>query len=511
MHPGKLIACFLLIGAAASTSVRGAAQLEEVVKARTGKVLSELSTAEQMVEKELHGHPRIMQEEMGLLHKAEDVFRRGREKHSTKLIQQTSQAGAADATGKVLGELSAAEGMLQKELHGHPQVLQQEMHFLHQAEDAARHRTHVAADSPGLLQQKEREGTTVATGQMLDKLNKVENMVEKVLSGHPKELKEEEKALHQAQSAAQALQNPQAGALVEVTKASYEQLEEQRSRSVAAAFQEERSYGKAEHQLSKDGEKILAEFGNAEDSVAQAFAGRDSKAVKTAMQVGELLEKARDEQQHVTSLNAAEAAKADKKASALASAFAQTTAEGKAAQEQRAYIAGMSSLAKDEKASLSQFAGIKSAVAKAFAGQDSKAVEKAMQVGELLDEARSDQQHVAERDAKAATDASDEFHRLASHVPHHTDRKAFLQTKGRSTTEARAAHALRMQSLASRQTGILHMTEHAEDAITRELARDGGHAAMATEHEVISILEQAKHAEQAAYTAAAQAAHVAKA
>mmetsp|Transcript_83136 Transcript_83136/g.144456 ORF Transcript_83136/g.144456 Transcript_83136/m.144456 type:complete len:495 (-) Transcript_83136:40-1524(-) len=494
MHPGKLIACFLLIGAAASTSVRGAAQLEEVVKARTGKVLSELSTAEQMVEKELHGHPKIMQEEMGLLHKAEDVFRRGpREKHSTKLIQQTSQAGAADATGKILGELSAAEGMLQKELHGHPQVLQQEMHFLHQAEDAARHRTHVAADSPGLLQQKEREGTTVATGQMLDKLNKVENMVEKVLSGHPKELKEEEKALHQAQSAAQALQNPQAGALVEVTKASYEQLEEQRSRSVAAALQEERSYGKAEHQLSK------------------AFAGKDSKAVKTAMQVGELLEKARDEQQHVTGLNAAEAAKADKKASALASAFAQTTAEGKAAQEQRAYIAGMSSLAKDEKASLSQFAGIKSAVAKAFAGQDSKAVEKAMKVGELLDEARSDQQHVAERDAKAATDASDEFHRLASHVPHHTDRKAFLQTKGRSTTEARAAHALRMQSLASRQTGILHMTEHAEDAITRELARDGGHAAMATEHEVISILEQAKHAEQAAYTAAAQAAHVAKA
>jgi len=58
-----------------------------------------------------------------------------------------------------------------------------------------------------------------------------------------------------------------------------------------------------------------------------------------------------------------------------------------------------------------------------------------------------------------------------------------------------------MQSLLSKQQGIVRLTENTEDAITRELAKDGHHEAMATEHEVISLMEQAKKAEQAAYAA----------
>merc|ERR1712129_85983 len=140
----------------------------------------------------------------------------------------------------------------------------------------------------------------------------------------------------------------------------------------------------------------------------------------------------------------------------------------------------------------------------AFAGQDGKAVEKAMEVGELLDQARDGQRHIAEKDAENAADASKLFEQISKHAKHFAKR-TFLQKHGQSLTAA-AMHALRMQSLASKQQGMVRLTENAEDAITRELAKDGRHEAMTTEHEVISLMEQAKKAEEAAYVANARAA-----
>jgi len=493
----------------------------ESVKVGAGQMLGELGTVENIVEKALRGHPKELKAEERAFHMAEHAANSLLNPRSGSLVELTkSQQKHMDrqtvGTGRILGELSMAEKMIQNELHGHPKIVHEEMQLLHGAEDAVSH----SRQSSGLMQRKGRESAKVGAGQMLGELGTVENMMEKALTGHPKELKAEERALHMAEHAATALQNPRAGSLVELTKSRTEVLQElgalgqERRRSMATALQEERSYGTAERRLSEDGQKVLSQFASLEDSVAQAFAGKDSSAVKTAMQVGELLEKARDDQTQVTKSNAAEASTAGKKADALAAAFAQTSVENKALQEQRAYTTGMTSLVKDEKSTLSEFSGLRAAVAQAFAGKDSKAVEKAMEVGELLDRAHEGQKKVTEEDAQNVADATNLFRDFAHHAPHHSEltTKAFLQSRSLSSADLLAAHASRMRGLASREGNILHLTEHAEDSITRELsdeakgAKDGGRAAMTAEHEVISMLEDARHAEETAYAATKRAA-----
>jgi len=490
---GNLIVCALLEVASANVSTVGGV-----------KILGELGTAEHMLQSELVGHPMIMQQEMQLLHSAEEAVRRGHaEMPSSEFLQQKGTESLASGTGKILNELSSAEGMLKNELRGHPKILQEEMRLLHGAEDAARH---TVTHNPELIQHKTMQSTDLNSRKMLGELGQVESLAQKVLAGHPKELQLEENALRQAEQAAKVFAKP---ALLQASKVqvegqqkmsvSTEQLEHQRIRSMQVAMQQERSYGAAERQLAQSGDKLASEFGQIEDSIAQAFAGKDSKAVKTAMQVGELLDKAHGDQQQINKFNVAEATKASTAADRLEAVFAQTSAASKSMQEQRAYTSGMSNLVKEEKSVLSQFSGLKSAVAKAFAGQDDKAVEKAMEVGRLLDEARDSQQQVANRDAKNIADASKLFQDMSQHVQHH-DRKAFLQKEDTSLMAA-ALHASRRQRLALKQKEILRLTENAEDAVTRELAKDGHHEALTAEHEVISMMEQAKKAEEAAYDA----------
>merc|ERR1719393_1047326 len=131
----------------------------------------------------------------------------------------------------------------------------------------------------------------------------------------------------------------------------------------------------------------------------------------------------------------------------------------------------MANLVKDEKVVLSEFSGLKGAVAQAFAGKDGKAVEKAMEVGALLDRARGVAKQVEEQDAKSVQGAAKLFREVSEHHP----KKSFLQQQQRQSAAATmAAHAARLQSMASNEKRIEGLTERAEDAITRELARDGG-------------------------------------
>mmetsp|Transcript_36642 Transcript_36642/g.72490 ORF Transcript_36642/g.72490 Transcript_36642/m.72490 type:complete len:503 (-) Transcript_36642:106-1614(-) len=493
----SLIVCALVAGAFTNDVTVGST-----------KILNEWGTAEHVLQSELHAHPAIRQQEMQLLRSAEDAVQHGHTaRPSSKLIQQSSTQGVASGTGKILNELSAAEGMMKSELHGHPKILQEEMSLLHGAEDAARH---TARLNTRLIQHKSTQSTGLSSGRILGELGQVEKMAQKVLAGHPKELELEESALHQAEHAAKVFARPALlvvgktqGTAHQKVQVGTAQLLEERSRSMQEALQQERTYGAAESQLVKDGDTLVSDFGKIEDSIAQTFAGKDSKAVKTAMQVGELLDKARGEQQQVNKLNDAEATHAKKDAETLESAFAQTNSKSKLMQEQQAYTAGMSNLIKDEKSVLSQFSGLKTAVAQAFAGQDGRAIEKAMKVGELLDQARDRQKHVAQTDVKDAADASKLFQEISGHAQHPA-KKTFLQKQGQSLTAA-ATHTSRMQSLASKEHGIVRLTANAEDAITHELVKDGSHEAMATEHEVIALMEQAKKAEQGAYAATARA------
>merc|ERR1719401_1895764 len=99
-------------------------------------------------------------------------------------------------------------------------------------------------------------------------------------------------------------------------------------------------------------------------------------------------------------MNAKEAATAKQEADATAAGLAQMTAKSGALQEQRTYTSAMTELVKDDKAALTKFPEVKNAIANAFAGKDSKAVEKAMELGELLDRMRQKQQQVTDIDMK---------------------------------------------------------------------------------------------------------------
>merc|ERR1719235_143565 len=123
------------------------------------------------------------------------------------------------------------------------------------------------------------------------------------------------------------------------------------------------------------------------------------------MEVGELMDGAAQQQKKDVKFNADEASRAKKDAAEHAAVFAQMTARSKVAQEQSAYTSGMNKLVADEKSVISEFADVKGAVAQAFAGRDSKAVEQAMEVGELLDQARQEQRQVTDKDSKAMKSA----------------------------------------------------------------------------------------------------------
>lgn len=333
----------------------------------------------------------------------------------------------AKLQGHILTELNNVERMIQSQLRGNLKVMDEEMKLMHGAEAAAKRNeeieaAHAAKSTHGtqLLQQTAGEGLNKDASL----LGEAKTEVEKLLHGHPVELQKEEQALNEAMSAIHGLSKPVA-AFVETktmaasrseTMVSVAMLEEQRSSSMATAVRAKRSYATAEGKIATLGGSILSQFGILKDAIAQAFAGKDSKAVQTAMEVGEMVDGARAKQQEVVKMSVAEAAKAKREAATQEAAFAQMSAQSKEVQEQHAYMSGMARLATEEKSTIGKFSDLKGAVAQAFAGKDSNAVEKAMQVGELLDKARQEQQDVMKRDQKEASSAHELFKKLDAHA-----------------------------------------------------------------------------------------------
>lgn len=388
---------------------------------------------------------------------------------AANIAHEQAESGLQARAGKILGELGTAEGMLDKLLKGHPDVLGKEEKALHKAEAAAHDiagiSKHIQRKVPSLVETGNGEG---------DNLQKAEVSMESLQALRRKAMKDE--------------------------------------------LREERRFGAEETSLAKDGKKILSEFSQAEDSIAQAFAGKDSKGVKEAMEVGEILEKARAEQEQVTKLNIKEAAKSRRQAVKVekqVAALAQSSVESKEMQEQHAYTSGMKQLAKDDTAVLSEFSQVKGAIANAFAGQDSQGVEKAMEVGELLDQARKDQQQVTEGDAKDAKEAPKLFRHFRGQrhasLLHKTSKNHKSSVHHRHTAESKAQHRSRLQSLLRNERRILSETNSAEAEIRHELRANspaGEHAAATIEQEVMGLMEKAKHAEHASMEATDRRLHI---
>lgn len=278
---------------------------------------------------------------------------------------------------------------------------------------------------------------------------------------------------------------------------------------MASAVKEERRYSLAERQLATSGKTLDSELLSVEGAVADAFAGKDSKAVKTAMKVGTFLEQARERQHEATRISEKEATRTEKEAAAQAAVLAQTSEQSKLLQEQRAYTSGMAQLARDGKAVLSRFTMVRGAVAQAFAGKDSKGVETAMELGELLDRARENQQKVTDGDMREARDAPRFFRRVsATALPSAKVRiGALLQHESQSNLAAaqKASRAMRLRGQASSEKHVLDETNKVEGMIKHELdaaklhAIDGGRAADSAEQRVLAAIESAKKAEKKAY------------
>lgn len=418
---------------------------------------------------------------------------------------KTSARNVAMLQGHILDELTNAEHMIRSKLRGNPKIMDEELKLLKGAEGAARKNEEIEAKKPKgaqLLQQ----GTSEGLQKDANLLGMARTQVEQLLRGHPVELQKEEQALNEAMSAARSLSKP-AAALMETAvhqksaakmETSVASLERMRSSSMAAALQEKRSFAAAEDKLVAEGGHIMSQLTGVKDAIAQAFAGKDSKGVKAAMAAGEMVDEAFKKQEEVTKMNRAEAVKTKKEVATEQAAFAQVSAQSKAVQEERAYTSGMARLASDSKAILGEFADLKSAVANAYAGKNSKAVQDAMEVGELLDQAREQQQDVAKRDEAEATSAKKLFQNLRSR----SSQTTLIQKEGAGqVASARATQAMRLQRLAASERKTLRETKDAEDKVKKLLRASHDAKAAAVQDEVVAALEKAERSEESALDA----------
>jgi hypothetical protein len=372
-----------------------------------------------------------------------------------------------------------------------------------------------------------------------------EEMIKNALKDHPKELNAAEGSMKKAEAAAALVAGAQAdgkavmekmekivptkkASLVAATQktetatesmegieASLQALQEQRSQSTLKALKVEQKFATAEDQLAQHGSKIVSEFSDIKKALAKAMAGKDETAVETAMNVGELLDQARDKQKDTMALNKKEAAVAKAKVAVLEQEAAKNDAMSKAKQEEHAYTSGMATLATDDKATLASFSGLDKMISEAFAGQNSAGVQKAMQVGELLNDARIAQSEVTDQDQKDLKEAPQMFHKIEAMVQHSktSHKHALVQKRGgahREGLKASAQQKMRLQRLMTGERHVLSETASAEGAIEKELAaegaksKDGGKAAAAAERDVIAALEQAKKAELRSFDATRQ-------
>lgn len=283
---GLLVALWISV-ARASSNHRDAAKQEATgrLRATAAKLLGELGAAKQLAERVLEGHPEVLGEEERLLSGAEAAARRAGgdvAPRGVQLVQQSVGGGAGKAV--MLGALGVAERAAKNELRGHPQIIEEEKRAMHLAETPAKRLT--------LLPKR------VSIHQVL-----------KEESGSQTDVLQ-----HQEQHANLTM------------------LQEQQHSAMLAATREEQSYAAAEEALVKDSKRVISALSEVKGAIAHAFAGKDSKAVETAMEVGELLDEASAKQADITKLSAAEAAKTREEAHVHAAQLAQVAARSKALQ-----------------------------------------------------------------------------------------------------------------------------------------------------------------------------------
>jgi len=371
-----------------------------------------------------------------------------------------------------------------------------------------------------------RQGVGAETTRLLSKLGMVETKVADLMRGNPEEMHREENLLHQAAQDALVAGEAKVRAqskkehLITLIK-NARALAQVRSNSTFEAKSTLRegaemrmlTYGDRISKVANDDRHILSETKMVEQKVQAALKGKNASL---SARVTKLLDMAQDKIREVASsedhiaqearkealrLHTRQQQQQSKKSSAaqVLSRVVTSRAERRAMRqravtqalaEEGRYAAGETALAKDGQKVLSEMSQLKGMVAQAFANTNSQGVEKAMEVGELLDTARDDQRRATELNEKQAKDVSNDMKKLSALMP------------------APVASSIRVLTNASLsdQQHLLQETMLAEKAINASF--DGNKTDNKTagvRNQVFALMEKARLAEQGLLAAEAKA------
>jgi hypothetical protein len=375
-----------------------------------------------------------------------------------------------------------------------------------------------------------RQSVTVGaeTTKLLSELGTVESKVAKLMKGSPAEMHREENLLHQAAQDALVAGEAKVQAkskrehLATLVKRARALAQVRSNSTLGSSTRAEAAmltYGDRVAKVAKDDRRILSEAKMVEQKVQAALKGKNASL---SARVTKLLDMAQDKIREVASSedHAAEEAREavlhlraqgqqhQKSSAAQLLSRAASGRVQRAASRQRAmsqalaeegkYAAGEGALVKDGQQVLSQMSQLKGMVAQAFANSNSQGVEKAMEVGELLDKAREEQRKATDLNQKQATESRDDMKRLAALMPK-PEEAAAAASKARPHAAPKRPVALAGKhpmalsnvSMVKDQQRLLQETLLAERSINASL-----NGSKDVRKAVFNLMEKARSAEQ---------------
>jgi len=353
----------------------------------TARVLRELAAAESAVASQLRGHPDVLGKEAVLLHQASDMALRAGEAGARQLELRVKMKQEEEAMAAVRANVSTVNVTSKKK----PQV------------NATDHASVKASSAAALLEGH--AGVSTGTVQVLRELKMAEQKVSEVLRGHPVELKQETKLLHQASQMALRAGEAQASAM---------QLRHHLQASSKSTLEHTIiSAQAAEASLYSDGLDILRQAKDVKADVMDAIGQQDPA---TASKVQSLMDSLsgnqtkimKSEEKLSKAIHAAVALEKTqqsvKKGKKTTFAQAHTFRDSTSAQQLQRIALAEAKLARNGNGILNEMSKAKVAVAKALRGKDG---DEEWVVERLLSSAQKDQTLIIRAEKKMSNEIQD--------------------------------------------------------------------------------------------------------
>lgn len=272
------------------------------------KILHEMGAVESKVAQLMHGHPMELRREEKLLHEAsEAAFRAGessaisksmmtKERESREHLATLIQSKHGDAkkmathssvSSAVNSAVKAEQGMLLHYASGMSKLAKTDRRLLSETTKA----------KEAAIQALSGKDSKVAD-EVAELLSRAQGEEKKILGSEVAQARmARHKAKHVAKQRTSELQQSKHMHHAEALSRTA-----MRQQEVSEALSAHRKFAAGEAKLAKEGKNMIGDFSELKNAVASAMAGGSSKDVETAMEVGSLLDQARNSQQDVTKL-----------------------------------------------------------------------------------------------------------------------------------------------------------------------------------------------------------------